>query len=359
MNIPTEQVGSIPRPVELILGMRAHAAGQLDDKGLELLFHAALSDTIRRLELTGSPVITDGEQTKPSFATYPIAGLEHLSPDGVIIPFADGHIRQLPKITAGPFRYRTYADEYLNTAKKLTKLPVKQAVISASALSLLYPSEGIEGYTREQFISDLLDEAEADIRRCLNSGAYNVQIDFTEARLSLKLDPDGGLLRSFIDLNNQVLTRFTEGERLRIGVHSCPGGDHDSTHSADVGYARLLPLLFQLKAANFYLEYAGETDKRPVLESIAEHIQPGQRVFLGVTDVLSPRVERPEEIRDLILDALGVIPIEQLGTTDDCGFSPFADDISTSREIAFEKIKARIDGTKLAASTLSKTSISV
>src|SRR5882672_3596646 len=105
MNIPTEQVGSIPRPVELILGMRAHAAGQLDDRGLQQLSDAALSDTIRRLELTGSAVITDGEQTKPSFATYPLAGMQHLSPDGVIIPFADGHTRQLPKITQGPFRY--------------------------------------------------------------------------------------------------------------------------------------------------------------------------------------------------------------------------------------------------------------
>ncbi|HVU58435.1 MAG TPA: cobalamin-independent methionine synthase II family protein [Puia sp.] len=356
MNIPTEQVGSIPRPVELILGMQAHAADQLDDKGLQQLFDAALTETIGRLEATGSPVITDGEQTKPSFATYPIAGMKALSPDGVIIPFADGHTRQLPKINAGPFRYQTYAEEYLSKARTLTKLPVKQAVISASALSLLYPAEGIEGYSHAQFISDLLDQATSDIRRCLDAGAYNVQIDFTEARLSLKLDPSGGLLQSFIDLNNQVLDRFTEEERQRIGVHSCPGGDHDSTHSADVEYSRLLPLLFQLKARNFYLEYAGEKNKRPVLQSIADNLKAGQRVFLGVTDVLSPRVETPGEIRDLILDAAGIIPIEQLGTTDDCGFSPFADDISTAREIAFEKIRARIEGTKLAAAALSRTS---
>ena len=173
----------------------------------------------------------------------------------------------------------------------------------------------------------------------------------------VQLDPSGGLLRSFIDLNNQVLSRFTEEERKRIGVHSCPGGDHDSTHSADIAYTGLLPLLFQLKAGSFYLEYAGERDKGPVLQSVKESIQPGQRVFLGVTDVLSPRVETPEEIRDLVLEAAQAIPVDQLGTTDDCGFSPFADDISTSREIAFAKIRARIDGTRLAASALSKTSV--
>ncbi|HTS43670.1 MAG TPA: cobalamin-independent methionine synthase II family protein [Puia sp.] len=359
MKIQTEPIGSIPRPIELILGMQAHAAGQLDDKGLQQLFDAALTDTIKRFEETGSPVITDGEQTKPSFATYPISGMKQLDPNGVVIPFADGHTRQLPKITAGPFRYQVYANSYVEKAKQLTRLPVKQAVIAVSAISLLYPSEGIEGYSREQFIHDLLNEAEADIRKSLNSGAYNVQVDFTEGRLALKLDPSGGLLKAFIDLNNQVLDRFSEEERKKIGVHSCPGGDHDSTHSADISYADLLPLLFQLNAGNFYLEFAGEKDKQSVLASLKENLKPSQTVFLGVTDVLNPGVETPEEIRDMILEAAGVIPVNQLGTTDDCGFSPFADDTSTARDIAFAKIKSRIEGTKLAESVLSKTEIYV
>jgi 5-methyltetrahydropteroyltriglutamate--homocysteine methyltransferase len=299
-------------------------------------------------------VITDGEQYKPSFATYPIAGFSKLDPNGVVIPFADGHTRQLPKLTGGPFHYQTFASSYLDKAKKMTHIPVKQAVIAVSALSLLYPQEGIAGYSRDQFIADLIDDAEADIRRSLENGAYNVQIDFTEARLSLKLDPSGGLLQSFIDLNNQVLSRFTEADRKKIGVHSCPGGDHDSTHSADISYADLLPYLFQLQAGNFYLEYAGEKDKPAVLASIKKNINPFQKVFLGVTDVLNPRIETPEEIRDTILQAAAVIPVQQLGTTDDCGFSPFADDRSTARDIAFAKIKARIEGTKLAETALSK-----
>ena len=135
-------------------------------------------------------------------------------------------------------------------------------------------------------------------------------------------------------------------------MHSCPGGDHDSTHSADISYADLLPLLFELNAGNFYLEYAGEKDKRSVLASIKENMRPSQRVFIGVTNVLDPRVETPEEIRDTILEAAEMISPEQLGTTDDCGFSPFADDLSTSRDTAFAKIKSRIEGTKLAEEKL-------
>jgi methionine synthase II (cobalamin-independent) len=255
-------------------------------------------------------------------------------------------------LTAGPFRYRTNADSYLVAAQRVATRPVKQAVISASALSLLYPADGIDGYSRDAFLADLIDKAEADIRGCLDAGAYNVQIDFTEARLSLKLDPSGGLLRNFVDLNNSVLERFSAGDRSRIGVHSCPGGDHDSTHSADVDYADLLPLLFELHAGAFYLELAGESDPDAVLEAVAGTLKPGQRVFVGVTDPIDPEVETPEQVRDRVLLAAAHIPLAQLGTTDDCGFSPFADDGSTGRETAFAKIRARVQGTELASEQL-------
>lgn len=352
MPIPTEPIGSIPRPKELLDGVQAFDAGRISREELDELYDAAIRDTIQRLEATGSPVITDGEQAKPSFATYPIHGLKNLAPDGVSIPFADGHSRQLPRLTAGPFRYQTYAEQYLERAKKYARVPVKQAVISASALSFLYPQDGIEGYSRDAFLEDLVRETEADIRRCLQKGAHDVQIDFTEGRLSVKLDPTKGLLNSFIDLNNRVLERFSAEERRRIGVHTCPGGDRDSTHSADVDYAELLPALFRLKAGNFYIQMASEGDRARVLSVIKEHAGSDQRIFVGVIDPIDPRVETPEEVRDRVLEAAEYIAPAQLGTTDDCGFAPFGDDTSTARETAFEKIRARVAGTELAARAL-------
>src|SRR3989442_109656 len=110
MPIPTEPIGSIPRPPELVEATGQLASGRVSLDAVRPMYERAICDTIRRFEATGSPVITDGEQSKPSFVTYPIHGLETLVPDGVTIPFADGHVRQLPRLTAGPFRYRTYAD---------------------------------------------------------------------------------------------------------------------------------------------------------------------------------------------------------------------------------------------------------
>jgi 5-methyltetrahydropteroyltriglutamate--homocysteine methyltransferase len=352
MKIPTEPIGSIPRPAYLTQAMQAFSAQQITHEELLSAQDKALIETIALFEQTGSPVITDGEQSKSSFVTYPLEGMTQLASDGIVIPFADGHTRQLPRLTGGKFKYSIHANRYLNKAKTLTQLPVKQAVISASALSLLYPQNGIAGYSHDQFIADLLAEAEADIRMCLQDGAHIVQIDFTEARLAIKLDPTRGLLKMLVDLNNQVLDRFTATERLRIGVHTCPGGDHDSTHSADVDYGDLLPDLFNLHVSNFYLEYAAEKNKKDTLKLIKRLLKPSQRVFLGVTNVLVPRIESRDEICEMVLEAAKYISPDQLGTTDDCGFSPFADDISTAREVAFAKIKARVEGTALAEGKL-------
>ncbi len=352
MPIPTEPIGSVPRPAALLEAVAAHGAGRLDDSGLAAAYDKAVAETIAALEATGSPIITDGEQSKPSFATYPLAGLENLAPDGVVIPFEDGHTRQLPKLTGGPFRYSTYAGTYVEAAKRFAHKPVKQAVIAPSALSLLYPADGIAGYDRDALITDLTAESARDIRSALDAGADTVQIDFTEGRLSIKLDPSGQVLRDFVALINAVVSGFSAAERARIGVHTCPGGDHDSTHSADIDYAKLLPDLFRIDVGRVYMQMASEADRPHVYEVIKAHRRPEQIVFVGVIDPIDPQVETAATVRDRVLEAAEQLPHDRLGTTDDCGFSPFGDDTSTAREIAFAKIKARVDGTKLAADAL-------
>jgi 5-methyltetrahydropteroyltriglutamate--homocysteine methyltransferase len=350
MPIPTEPIGSLPRPRALILALQDTTTTA---ERLNALIEDATREIIKEFEATGSPVITDGEQGKiMSFASYSIHGAKNLGPGRTFLTFSDGHVRRLPSLRSGPFRYETYADRFLDVARRLTRTPLKQAVISASALSLIYPLEELPGYSREAFIADLVAEAEQDIRRCLAKGAHTVQIDFTEGRMAIKLDPSKELLRTFIELNNQVLDRFTPEERRRIGVHTCPGSDRALTHSADADYALLLPDLLTLKAGSFYVALAGEPDRERVLRVLKEHLKPDQRAYLGVINPMSPRIETPAEVCDQVLKAADYIPLAQLGTADDCGFAPFADDTSRTREAAFAKIRARVEGTALAAGKL-------
>ena len=353
MDIQTEGVGSVPRPQYLIDATGDLQAGRLTEDDFAAVVDRAVAETIAEMAATGSPIISDGEQSKSSFATYPLEGLTNLAPDGVVIPFADGHSRQLPRLTAGPFRYANYTGAYVTQARRHTALPLKQAVIAPSALSLIYPQDGLEGYSREQFIEDLVGECEKDIRSAFEAGAEVVQIDFTEGRLACKLDPSRGLLRQFVDLNNAVLDRFSEAERAKIGVHTCPGGDQNSTHSADVDYAELLPDLFQMRAGRFYIQMASEADRPRVLDIIQRERGAEQTTFIGVIDPCDTEVETADTARDRILEVAEHLKGERFGTTDDCGFSPFGDDIAMARATAFAKIKARVEGTALAGAKLS------
>jgi 5-methyltetrahydropteroyltriglutamate--homocysteine methyltransferase len=114
----------------------------------------------------------------------------------------------------------------------------------------------------------------------------------------------------------------------------------------------LLSGLFRLKAGRLYIQLASEAARGRVLTTIRNLLMPGQMLFVGVTDPIDPKVESPEAVRDRVLEAAEVIPFQSLGTTDDCGFSLFVDDISTSRETAFAKVKSRVEGTAMAGKVL-------
>src|SRR4051812_23367437 len=310
--IPTEPIGSIPRSRHLL---EALAGRDIDNPDVAPLCEVSIRDTIVRFEATGSPVITDGEQQKyQNFWTYGVHGLWNTAPDGFRIPFSAGHARRMPRLVSGPFRYQRYADRYLDVAMRYAHVPVKQAVISPSALSLMYPVDGIPGYSRDEFLDDLLNEHETEIRRCLKKGAHKVQIDFPEARLAARLDPSGDLLNSFIELNNMALSRFSADERHSIGIHMCSGGDRHFSPDEQEDYAQLIPFLFALKATNFYIALAGEKDRRRVLRMIRDSIKPEQRVFVGVVAPVESRMETAEEVRDRVLEAAEFIPVAQLGT---------------------------------------------
>jgi methionine synthase II (cobalamin-independent) len=385
MPIPTEPVGSLPRPAKLQAALANYDAHQITKEQLKVEQDAACRDSILKMEATGSPIVSDGEQRASSFATYPLTdtlagtGLaENLAGDGQYFAiFTDGHHRQLPRLTGGPFRYKTFAAEYVKEAMKIASKPLKQAVIAPSMLALLYPLDGeVAGYSREQFLSDLCDECEKDIRQCFAAGAARVSIDFTEGRLACKNDPRNPwtgrkMLAHFIELNNRVIDRFTAAERKNIGIHTCPGGDCDATHSEDVDYADLLPSMFKMNAGYFLIQLASEKDKERVYKLLGEHSRAdangvAQVCFIGVINPLNPRVETPEEVcADLVL-AAKYIPTERLGATDDCGFSPFSIDVKpkhgspdVARDIAFQKIAARVKGAKMASEKLGMVTAAV
>ena len=138
----------------------------------------------------------------------------------------------------------------------------------------------------------------------------------------------------------------------------------DSVHSKEVDYAELLPSMFRMNAGYFLIQLASEDDKERVYQLIGQSIRADangvkQVAFIGVIDPLNPTVETAEQVAADLVAAAKHIPVDQLGATDDCGFSPFSIDLKPkhgspdfARDIAFQKITAREQGAKLAAEQL-------
>jgi 5-methyltetrahydropteroyltriglutamate--homocysteine methyltransferase len=91
-----------------------------------------------------------------------------------------------------------------------------------------------------------------------------------------------------------------------------------------------------------------------VLKIIRKHLKQEQKVFVSVISTIDPRIETPEEVLDGVIEASEYIPMDQLGTTDDCGFAPFSDGTSATRDTAFAEIRARVVGTRLAEASIQR-----
>ena len=373
-ELPTEPVGSIPRPARL---QRTVLDAELGLTRADELAHEqerAVRDTLANLEATGSPIITDGEQRRQSFASYPLGtDPDRRTPgeDPVFAVFADGHHRVVPRLARAPFEFRGWAADDVAAARKLTALPFKQAVVSPSMLSLMWTEDLAVSYTRAEFLDHVVAGCAEDIRRSFAAGAARVSIDFTEGRLALRRDlraPWAGpaALSGFIELMNRVLDLLPTELRQAVGVHTCPGNDHDSAHSADVDYAELIPELFQIEAGYFLVQAAGEGDPDRVARLVGRQLRDlaaaggrTPRVLLGVTIPTNPKLETDREIAEQLVRAARFVPPAQLGSTDDCGFSPYLIDEKPrhgspdfARDVAFAKIAARVRGTKLASAEL-------
>jgi methionine synthase II (cobalamin-independent) len=122
--------------------------------------------------------------------------------------------------------------------------------------------------------------------------------------------------------------------------------------------------MFEMNAGYFLIQLASEKDKPKVYKEIGQTIRKDangvkQVAFVGVVNPLNPKVESPEEVCEALVEASKYIDTDQLGATDDCGFSPFSIDVKPkhgspdfAREIAFKKITNRVKGAKMASEKL-------
>ena len=247
---------------------------------------------------------------------------------------------------------------------------MKQAVIAPSMLALLYPlRDPVDGYSRDDFEAALIDECEKDIRQAFAAGAARVSVDFTEGRLATREDPrnpwtGAGLLPHFIELINRVMARFTAGRAALDRRPHLPG--RRPRLGALGGRAVREPAAGDVQDQRWLLPHPDGERARQGPGAGAHRAAPARRRGRRGADGLHRRDQPAEPAggepaggRRPAIRAANHIPKEQLGSTDDCGFSPFSIDEKPNhgspdyaRDVAFQKIRNRVEGTRLAAEKL-------
>ena len=273
-------------------------------------------------------------------------GLPNTAPDGFRIPFAAGHVRRMPRLTARavPIPSGT-PTAFIDVARRYATRAAQAGGHFALGAEPHVSRGGNRRAIRATNSSTICSrEHETEVRRCLAKGAHTVQVDFTEGRLAMKIDPSGHLLQQ---LHRPQQSRAVALLRRRSASASAfipaPAGICDSTHSADVDYAELLPSLFELKAGNFYVAFAGEPDRARVLQ---DHPRVHQAGPAGI------RWRRRAD-RSAHRDAGGGPrpgPGGRRDTSRSSSLAPptiagsrrSATTTSTSRDTAFAKIRARV-----------------
>jgi 5-methyltetrahydropteroyltriglutamate--homocysteine methyltransferase len=334
MLFPTTIVGSYPQPEWLI--DRAKLAGRFPPRvrALELwrLQEPYLSQAqddatliaIRAQEDAGLDIVSDGEIRRESYSNRFATALEGVDLDnpGTALD-RSGHPNPVPRITGKIRRKHAVEVEDLKFLKKHTTRRTKITV--PGPFTMLQQAQNDYYKSEEEAAMDYAVAVNAEIKDLFAAGADVVQID----EPWMQQHPDKA--RAF---GVKALNAALEGVTGTVAVHLC-FGYAAVVHEKPEGYS-FLAELENSKAQQVSIEAAQPDLDLRVLEKL-----PSKTIILGVIDLSDKSVETPEVVAARIRKALPHAAAERLVIAPDCGMKYLP------REIAYGKMQAMVEGTKI------------
>lgn len=341
MLLPTTLVGSYPQPDWLIdrekLGLRAPPrvrAQELWRVGAEWLEQAQDDATIvaiRDQEEAGIDIITDGEIRRESYSNRFATALEGVDAENpAIVPSRSGKPDMVPRVIGKIRRKHAVEVRDLEFLRKNTDHKIKITVpgpftMSIQAKDFFYNDE-------EKVAMEYAEAVNAEIKDLFAAGADVVQIDepYMQAR------PDQARAYAVKAINHAL-----EGVTGTTAVHVC-FGYAALIKNKPAGYS-FLPELEACKATQISIETA-----QPVIDFEVLKQLPTKTIVLGVINLGDNSIETPQAVADRIQRVFPYVPPERLVIAPDCGMKYL------TREVAFGKLCAMVEGVKMVRASLQK-----
>jgi 5-methyltetrahydropteroyltriglutamate--homocysteine methyltransferase len=327
----SEVVGSLLRPAYLAEARRRLEEGSLEPADFKRVEDRAVDEAIRLQTEAGVDVVTDGEARRYAFYGHLIEAVEGFDRlGGWAIPFRDESGEELvlrrPVVVEKLRWRRSMCSEEWTYLRARSPRPGKVTMLSAQQAAAYYDPEKSRGAyaTRDAYLGDIVDISRREVAELVRLGCTYIQIDAPQYAALLDpamregyrergSDPDQ-LIDRCIEMDNAIIDGHPG---VTFGIHVCRG-NNQSKFYAQGDYAPIARIFQRTLFQRFLLEY---DDERSGGFEPLRQVPEDRTVVLGLVTTKKPRLESADELEARIAEAAGIIPLERLALSPQCGFA--------------------------------------
>jgi 5-methyltetrahydropteroyltriglutamate--homocysteine methyltransferase len=373
-RILTTHTGSLPRPEGLVQLMFAKEEGQrVDAAELAEQVSQAVADIVRRQVEAGVDVVSDGEMSKPGYATYVkdrLTGFEGESQqfryqDVADFPelnrrvFSDpGRARRKTPACIAPITVRdpqAVQRDIDNLRAATAGAPVREAFMTAASPGVValffhnqyYPS-------REAYLHAIADAQRTEYRAVVDAG-FVLQVDCPDLAMGRHIQFADATLDEFrrqARLNVEALNAALAGlPRDRVRLHLC-WGNYEGPHHYDVPLRDIIEIAFSahVGAVSFEAANPRHAHEWQVFRDVAP--PPDMLLIPGVIESCTNYIEHPELVAERIVKLAELVGRERVLAGSDCGFGTWVGMARVDRDVVWAKLGSLAEGARLASTRL-------
>jgi 5-methyltetrahydropteroyltriglutamate--homocysteine methyltransferase len=375
-KILTSHVGSLPRTQEVVDFIFARERGEpYDSDGFRSCMASACAETVRRQAEAGIDIVSDGETSKISYATYVkdrYTGFSGDSPRNAPgdLKLFPGFLERLANAGGTPQYARPMCTGEVtskgqgelqadidNLRAGMAAQGVERGFMNAASpgvISLFLQNEYYK--TREAYLAALADAMKAEYETIVAAG-LDLQLDCPDLALSRHMLFADLSDDEFIDIANMHVEALNHALRdidpAKVRVHIC-WGNYEGPHVCDIDMDKVFPTLMKTRARYVLFETSNprHAHEWTVFRDRAAEIPDDKVLVPGVVDTTTNFVEHPELVAQRIERFVEIVGADRVIAGSDCGFGTFAGFGAVDPDIAYAKLATLAEGATLAGSRI-------
>lgn len=373
-RILTTHVGSLPRSKAVTDGVFAKENGELENEtALRKVIREAVHEVVRQQLEAGVDIVSDGEMSKISYATYIKDRISGFSGDSPRRPPADleefpGFLERQAQSGGTPTYRRPQCtgeiavkdlqplqEDLDNLTRAVKALEPTEAFMNAASPGVIALFQPNQYYSGHQAYLEALAEAMRTEYEAIVEAGFLLQLDSPDLGLGRHMmfkDNDDAEYENLANLHVEVLNhslRNVPADRVRL--HIC-WGNYEGPHHKDAPMNLVLPIALRAKPQALLFESSNPRHAHEWTVFRDARIPDDKVLAPGVIDSTTNFIEHPELVAERICKFADIVGRERVLAGTDCGFSTFAGFGAVDEKIVYAKLASLAEGARIASEKL-------